>query len=124
MCTAPEHIERRLRRALDDPLLTPALCYAPVLRHVLDWTELRTGARSLVLIADDSAKSDQIHLFRVSLAFQGGAIALAWSLWEQNVAQDQGHYWKQVDRVFDQVQQVLPARVKVVVVADRAFGVP
>jgi len=120
----PEHIERRLRRALDDPWLTPTLCYAPVLHQVLDWQELLHGSRQLVLIVDDSTKSDQIHLFRISLAFQGSALPLAWSLWEQNVAQEVGHYWQQVDHVCDQVQKLLPARVKVVVVADRAFGVP
>src|SRR5918912_1156860 len=35
--TCPESIERRLRRTLNDPYLTPITCYAPVLRQVLDW---------------------------------------------------------------------------------------
>jgi hypothetical protein len=122
--SCPEHIERRLRRTLDDPSLTPALCYTPILHQVLDWNNLLGASRQLVLTVDDSAKSDQIHLFRVSLCYHGGALPLAWSLWEQNLAQEQGHYWKQVDFVFDQVRKLLPARFKVVVVADRAFGVP
>lgn len=122
--SCPEHIERRLRRTLNDPFLTPALCYSPILHQVLDWHNLLGPARQLLLTVDDSSKTDQIHLFRVSLCYQGGAIPLAWSLWEQNVAQDQGHYWNQVDFVFDQVRKLLPARFQVVVVADRAFGVP
>ena len=122
--SCPEHIERRLRRTLDDPNLTPALCYLPVLHQVIDWHDLLGPSRQVVLTVDDSAKSDHIHLFRVSLCFQGGAIPLAWSVWEQNVAQAQGHYWKQVDLVFEQVARLLPARFQVIVVADRAFGVP
>jgi hypothetical protein len=120
---SPEHIERRLRRTLNDPALTPVHCYAPVLRQVLDWQTLLRGARQVVLTVDDSAKTDQIHLFRVSLTYWGGAVPLAWAVWEQNVAQTDGHYWQQVDRVFDQVGQLLP-RLQVVVVADRAFAVP
>lgn len=120
----PEHIERRLRRSLNDPLLCPALCYAPVLHQVLDWTQVMHSARQVVLIVDESSKTDQCHLFRVSVAFQGGAVPLAWALWEQNVVQDEDHYWKQVDVVFTQVQKLLPLRAKVVLLADRAYAVP
>jgi hypothetical protein len=119
-----EHIERRLRRTLDDPFLHPSLCYAPLLKKLLDWKQLLGSSRQIVITVDDSTKSDQLHLFRASLTFWGGAVALAWSLWEQNVRQDEGHYWKQVDFVFDQLQKLLPARATVVVVADRAFAVP
>jgi len=120
----PEHIERRLRRTLNDPFLVPATCYAPVLHQVLDWDALRRGSRQVVLTVDDSSKADQIHLFRVSLTYWGGSLPLAWAIWDQNVAQDEGHYWRQVDHVFDQVAALLPGRLSVVIVADRAFAVP
>jgi hypothetical protein len=122
--TTPESIERRLRRTLNDPHLVPRTCYLPVLHHVLDWDHLLRGSRQVVLSVDDSTKTDQIHLFRVSLTYWGGSLPLAWAVWEQNVAQDEGHYWRQVDQVFDQVARLLPGRLQVVVVADRAFAVP
>ena len=65
--TTPESIERRLRRTLNDPHLTPSTCSIPVLRHVLEWDHLLHGSRQVVLSVDDSTKTDQIHLFRVSL---------------------------------------------------------
>jgi hypothetical protein len=122
--SCPESIERRLRRTLNDPSLTPVACYAPVLHQVLDWEALLRGSRQVVLSLDDSAKADQIHLLRISLTYWGGALPLAWAIWEQNVAQDEGHYWQQLDQVFAQVAKLLPLRVQVVVVADRAFAVP
>jgi hypothetical protein len=122
--TTPESIERRLRRTLNDPHLTPSTCYLPVLQHVLDWDQLLHGSRQVVLSVDDSTKTDQIHLFRVSLTYWGGSLPLAWAVWDQNVAQPAGHYWQQVDRVLDQVAGLLPAGLRVVVVADRAFAVP
>jgi hypothetical protein len=122
--TAPEHVERGLRRTLNDPLLQPHTCYHPVLGQVLDWAQLLRGSRQVVLSVDDSTKADQIHLFRVSLTYWGGSLPVAWAVWEQNVPQPPGHYWQQVDRVFDQVAAVLPAGLSVVVVADRAFAVP
>ena len=121
---SPEHVERGLRRTLNDPLLQPHTCYQPVLGQVLDWAQLLRGSRQVVLSVDDSTKADQIHLFRVSLTYWGGSLPMAWAVWEQNVAQPPGHYWQQVDLVFDQVAAVLPAGLSVVVVADRAFAVP
>ena len=121
---SPEHVERGLRRTLNDPLLQAHTCYSPVLQQVLDWDQLLRGSRQLVLSVDDSTKADQIHLFRVSLTYWGGALPLAWASWDQNVAQPTGHYWQQVDSVFDQVAALLPAGLSVVVVADRAFAVP
>jgi hypothetical protein len=78
----------------------------------------------VVLIVDESSKADQIHLFRVSLAYWGGALPLAWAVWAQNAALAEGQYWREVDRVLAQVAALLPAGVKVLVLADRAFGVP
>jgi Transposase DDE domain len=120
----PEHIERGRRRTLNDPLLQAHTCYLPVLSQVLDWDQLLRGSRQVVLSVDDSTKTDQIHLFRVSLSYWGGALPLAWAVWDQNVKQPPGHYFQQVDTVFDQVSMLLPAGLSVGVVADRAFAVP
>ncbi len=122
--TQPESIARRLRRTLNDPQLTPQSCYTPVLHQVLDWDHLLRGSRRVVLSVDESSKADQIHLFRVSLPYWGGSLPLAWAVWPQNVALPAGSYWWAVDQVLAQVAALLPTGLKVVVVADRAYGIP
>ena len=73
----PDSIARRLRRTLNDPHLDQATCYAPVLRHVLDWDQVLRGQRRVVLIVDESSKADDLHLFRVSLPYWGDALCVA-----------------------------------------------
>lgn len=68
-----ESIARRLRRTLNDPALTAATCYEPVLPRVIDWPAVLRGSRRVVLIVDESSKADEVHLFRVSLAYWGAA---------------------------------------------------
>ncbi len=122
--TLVDSITRRLRRALDDPHLTPQTCYAPVLQHVLDWDHLLRGSRCIELLVDESSKTDQIHLFRVSLPYWGGALPLAWAVWPQNTALPEGAYWHAVDHVLAQVAALLPPGLSVTVLADRAYGIP
>jgi hypothetical protein len=117
-------IERRLRRTLNDARLLPATCYHAELRRTLDWRRLLQGSRRVVLAVDDSSNADRLHLFRLSLVYWGGALPLAWAVWEQNAAQPPGHYWAQVDAVLAQVTALLPPGLTVVVTADRAFDTP
>jgi hypothetical protein len=119
-----ESIARRMRRTLNDPHLDQTSCYSPVLRQVIDWPSLLQGQRRIVLSVDESSKADDLHLFRVSLPYWGGSLPLAWTIWQQNVPLPQGFYWSAVEKVFDQVAALLPAGLEVVVVADRAYGIP
>ena len=119
-----ESIGRRLRRTLSDARLDPETCYHPVLAAAIDWAAALRGSKRVALIVDESSKADDLHLFRLSLAYWGGSIPLAWSCWEQNVAMAAGRYWQEVDRVFSQAATVVPAGLEVVVVADRAYDVP
>jgi hypothetical protein len=122
--TTPDSIARRLRRTLNDSHLDHATCYAPVLRHVLDWDEVLRGQRRVVLSVDESSKADDLHLFRVALPYWGGALPLAWCVWQQNVPLATGSYWTAVEQVLAQVAALLPAGLEVVVVADRAYAIP
>ena len=122
--TLVDSIIRRLRRTLDDPQLTPQTCYGPVLQHVLAWDDLLHGSRRIALIVDESSKADQVHLFRVSLPYWGGALPLAWAVWQQNTALTPGAYWQAVDQVLAQVAALLPPGLAVTVLADRAYGIP
>jgi len=42
---------------------------------------------------DESSQDERVHLPRLSLAYRGGALALAWQVWEQNARLADGAYW-------------------------------
>ena len=119
-----ESIGRRLRRTLNDESLDPVTCYHPVVAAVIDWPGRHDPRQEVVLIIDESSKRDEVHLFRVSLAYWGGSLPLAWAVWAQNVALAEGTYWRTIDRVLAQVAALLPPGRRVLVLADRADGVP
>jgi hypothetical protein len=119
-----EHVERRLRRALNDPRLQPRSCYEPAVKQAVDWDALRRGRQMVTVLLDESSKADEIHLLRASLAYWGGSLPLAWAVWEQNTPLTAGRYWTELDRVLDRVAAILPAGLPVLVLADRAFDIP
>jgi hypothetical protein len=122
--TEADNVARRIRRTLNDPGLEAATCYQPVLTAVLDWPALRAATAPVTLVVDESSQDERVHLFRLSVAYRGGALPLAWAVWEQNVPLPQGAYWDHVDAVFAQAAALVPADVEVVVTADRAFDIP
>src|SRR5919202_3880716 len=71
--TQAESVARRLRRTLNDPHLTPSVCYDPLLHQVIDWAAVLRGGQQVVVILDESTKMDQIHLLRASLPYWGGS---------------------------------------------------
>jgi hypothetical protein len=94
------------------------------LARVVDWGALRHSGEPVVLIVDESSQADHVHLLRISLAYRGTSLPLAWAIWEQNTAQEDGAYWRAIDTVFASVAQVLPSDLAIVVLADRAYDVP
>jgi hypothetical protein len=122
--TQTESIARRLRRTLNDPRLTPNVCYDPLLDQGIDWDDVLRGRRQVVVILDESTKTDQVHLLRASLPYWGGSLPLAWELWEQNVPLPEGEYWHRVELVLARVAAHLPQGLDVVVVADEFFAIP
>lgn len=120
----PESIGRRLRRTLNDRLLTAAHCYTPAVRSVLAASLVAGRVREMVLVLDESTHTDRIHLLRVSLAYRGGSLPLAWALWPQNTAQPSGNYWRAVEQVLTTVAAIIPAGQPLVLLADRAYDVP
>jgi hypothetical protein len=119
-----ESIGRRRRRTLNDGRWEPVTCYHPAVRQVVEWPGPHAAGQEVVLIVDESSKAAEVHRFRVSLAYWGGALPLAWAVWAQNVALAAGRYWQEGDRVLAQVAALLPAGARVGVLADRAYGVP
>ncbi len=135
--------QRRLRRTLADPRLRAQACYQPVLPSLLDWEEARQdGAalllvnrrgrrawargkapqRPLVLIVDESSRAEHTHLLRLSLAYRGGSLPLAWRVWQQQAPLPEGAYWEALGAILAEVAHLLPPAIPVVLVADRAYG--
>lgn len=119
-----ESIARRLRRIMNDAQLTPERCYSPVLTQVIDWEAFRRSGRPVVLIVDESSHTDQVHLLRLSLAYRGGSLALAWAVWRQNEPLPEGVYWERIAWVLAEAKRSIPGGLAVIVVADRAYDVP
>ena len=82
------------------------------------------GSRHVVVILDESTKTDQIHLLRASLPYWGGSLPLAWEVWAQNVPLPEGEYWHHVEQVLARVAAQVPRGLEVVVVADEFFAIP
>ncbi|MGI8858440.1 MAG: transposase [Thermomicrobiales bacterium] len=117
-----EHIGRRLRRTLSDPLLIAEECYQPLLRSVIAWPSVAHKGRIIVAI-DEGSKEDLLHLFRASLPYWGNAVPLVWTIWEQNVPLPEGAYWAMVDAVLARLATLLPADLPIWIVADRFYAI-
>lgn len=111
--------ERRLRRVLNDPLLTWERSYARVVRRLL----ARHRPRQWLIILDESGHTDRLRVLTAALWYRGRAVPLAWVSWPGQTRQTTS-YWTRCAAVLDQVATLLPAGAAVVVVADRAFGCP
>src|SRR5215217_3130099 len=70
-----ESIARRLRRTVASALPAEAL-YQPAVAAALGWGREAAAGR-LWLILDESSQGARVHLLRLSLAYRGGAVALA-----------------------------------------------
>ena len=116
-------VERGLRRALSDDQVAVGW-YEPALAGAVAWAAVARTQAPLLLVLDDSRQDDRIHLLRLSLAYWGGAVPVAWAVWEQHVPLPAGDSWTQVERLLATAARVLPAGLAVVVLADRAFDVP
>jgi hypothetical protein len=115
----PASGERRLRRALSDAGLGRR-GYQQLLGQVIDWASLPR----IILIVDESSKGRFVHLVRVSLAYRGASIPLAWTIWRQQEPLPEGAYWRMVESVLALAARIVPADRAAIVVADRAYDIP
>lgn len=139
----PESIARRIARLLDDPAadpqrLLPALFTPDLLATLLQGEILAHAAneragvlhhqrfRPLHLVVDLTTKTDEVVVLAVGLAYRGVVLPLAARTWPQNTALAEGTYWRHLLSTLTEVHDRLPAelRTHVILVADRAFGVP
>ena len=117
-------LERRIRRTLDETGAEPAQAYRALVQTSLDWEACRRSGEPVVLIVDETTQQDRWHLVRVSVAYRGSAIPLAWRGWAQNQPLPEGAYWEHLQAVLEEAKALVPADLAVIVVADRAYGIP
>src|ERR1700674_764449 len=139
----PESIARRIARLLDDPRcdtqrLLPAIFTTELLTTLLQGeiaahaANARSGAshhdrfRPLHLVVDLSTKNEQVVVLAVGLAYRGLVVPLAVRTWPHNAPLPEGTYWQNLLSALSEVSAHLPPvlRDHVILVADRAFGVP
>ncbi len=111
--------ERRLRRILNDPLLTWSQVYAPTVKQVLRWQ----SAKRLLLLIDESGHSDVFRVLAAAVWYRNRAIPLGWVSWPAQSPLARS-YWEYVEELLTKVAPLLPKGPRIVVIADRAFGNP
>jgi hypothetical protein len=112
-----DSIERRLRRILAHTDWNISAIFEGVVRASL--THLPAGR--CVLILDDTEQADHCFVSTLALDYRGRALPLAWCRWS---GQLHGAYWRQIERIFEQAQRLLPPQVQPVLLADRGLASP
>lgn len=115
-----ESLERQVRRMENDLEITAALCFDPFARAMLH----KGQPQELVLILDPTTQEDKLVMVSVAVWYRGRALPLAWATWKANVALEGERFWKRIEQLLDEVQRLLPAKVGITLLADRAFGCP
>lgn len=137
-----ESIERRLRRVLQDDrldptqvlpalfgALLPTLLAELLARHAASARHAgrRHAGRLLVrVVVDDTSHTDQVHVLIAGLAYRGLVVPLLVRTWAQNEPLPAGQYRTELHGLLADVQALLPPALRehVLLIADRAFGVP
>lgn len=119
-----DSIQRRLRRTLNAKALADTQGYRTAAAQSVDWAALRRCGQRAILIVDESDQDQRLHLVRLSLAYRGGSLPLAWAVGKHNARRSEGQYWQQMDQVMDQAATLVPKDLPVLVVADRAYDIP
>lgn len=138
-----ESIGRRMLRILADERLDPERLLPLVFRDLLPQllaevlaaqaamtgstpTPPRAACPPVRVVVDETSKEDQVHLLVAGLAYQGLVLPLAARVWRQNEPLPQGAYPLALHSLLLEVHALLPAplRAQVLLLADRAYGIP
>ncbi len=113
-------LERQVRRTENDPELTAEVCFHPFARVRLLWGH----PQRLYLILDPTQQDERVFLLTAAVWYRGRALPLAWATWPANTPLEGDGFWERVRKLLAVVASLLPCGVKVVWLADRAFGTP
>lgn len=111
--------ERRLRRIMNDPLVTWEQVYRPTVKRVVKWQQ----AKRLMVLIDESGHSEHFRVLMASVWYRNRAVPLAWVSWPAQRPISVS-YWDYVEALLAKVALLLPKGPQIVVLADRAFGHP
>ena len=115
-----DSIERRIRRTENDPNISASLSFHPLARQYLLWGR----PNHLLLAIDPTTQNDRIVMLTVSVVYRGRSLPLAWAIWAGNQPLKGLGFWERVAALLQLIATLLPVRVPVTIVADRAFGTP
>ena len=116
----PESTRRRLRRTVADARLDAGAGYAAAVQALVAWP----ASEPVLLVLDESTTPGEVHVLRLSLAYRGSCLPLAWAVWDHQDVLPAGTYWRQVARVLARAAAIVPPELPVIVLADRAYDVP
>jgi hypothetical protein len=113
-------IERRIRRIENDERITAEACVHPFAKHHLCLGK----PAELLLMIDATTHTDKVFVLMVSVRYRGRALPLAWQVWAANSPLKGAGFWLRVAQLLAQVADLVPARIPITWLADRAFGTP
>ena len=116
----PESLARRLRRTVADPRLEGSTGLAALLAEAITWPH----ETPVPVVLDESSTPGGLHVLRLSVAYRGSCLPLAWAVWPHQEKLPPGEYWRQMDAVLARAAALLPPGVRVVLLADRAYDIP
>ncbi|HEX9013821.1 MAG TPA: transposase [Anaerolineaceae bacterium] len=118
--TSAESVERRVRRIENDPRVQTSTCLDPLVQALLAGHALA----ELLLIVDPTLQQDRVVMVNLNAWYRGRSLPLAWTLWPANQPLTGAGFWQRMAVLLDQAARLLPAGMRVTVLADRAFGTP
>lgn len=116
----PESTRRRLRRTVSDARLDAGAGYGAAVQALVAWP----AHEPVLLVLDESTTPGQVHVLRLSLAYRGSCLPLAWAVWDHQATLPAGMYGQQLERVLAAAAAILPPELPAIVLADRAYDVP
>jgi hypothetical protein len=113
-------IERRVRRIENDAEIKAELCVHPFARRQL----LLGKPKELLLIMDPTTQDERVVMLTAAVWYRGRALPIAWVIWPNNQPLKGAGFWERVASLLAVVAPLLPRRVPIIWLADRAFGSP
>ena len=113
-----ESIERRVRRIENDPEIRAGYCFHPLARQRL----MLGKPQQLLLIIDPTTQDERLVMLTISVWYRGRALPLVWAVWPGNQPLLGDGFWERVSQLLEVVKELLPLRIPVIWLADRAFG--
>jgi len=80
----------------------------------------------VTVIVDETSQLEHVHLLVAGIPIGGVVVPLALRTWPQNQALPDAEYWTQLLGLLQEIQAMLPPELRehVLLVADRAYGIP